>query len=80
MSTLRSYFKFKEVLKKTSNQLLSPYTVALRQRDSRKLFYMYPMGQICKATPNFLFAINLIGFFYAECQTLSKIKRAVFCQ
>jgi hypothetical protein len=37
-------------------------------------------AQKCLVTPIFLFAINLIGFFYVDCPTLSKINRAVFCQ
>jgi len=35
---------FQEVLMTTSNQLLSPYTVALRLRQSNQLFYMHLMG------------------------------------
>jgi hypothetical protein len=37
-------------------------------------------AQKCEATPLFLFAINLIGFFHVDCPTLIKINRAVFCQ
>jgi hypothetical protein len=58
------------------NQLLSLYTVALRLRDSRKLFRIL-RAQKCEA-PLFLFAINLIRFFRAYCQTLSKTNRVVF--
>jgi hypothetical protein len=54
---------FKEVLMETSNQLLSPYTAALRLRQSNKHFTCILRAQKCEATPLFLFTINLIGFF-----------------
>jgi hypothetical protein len=47
----------------TSNQLLSPYTVMLRLRKSKKLFYMYHVGpKMCALL--FLFAKNLIEFIH----------------
>jgi hypothetical protein len=54
------FLVMKEVLNTTSNQLLSPFTVAVRLRDSTRL-YMHLMGPKMRIIRSY-FAINLIGF------------------
>jgi hypothetical protein len=50
------------------NQLLSPFTIALRLRASRKLFFMHLTWSLkCKLTPLFLFDTIIIGFVSDNC-------------
>jgi hypothetical protein len=76
------HFHLRRYLRQPQIRIFLPIAyIALRLSDSRISFFTYILirAQKCEASPSFLFAINLIGFFHTDCQTLSKINGAVFC-